>query len=337
MSDTMSAAVLHSYGQPLRISRIPVPALRPGHVLVRVEASGVNPLDTKIRAGQAAHARTEPPAVLGIDLAGTVETVADEVTAFTPGDPVFGMTGGIGGIPGSLAEYAVVDARLLARRPNTWTARQAAAVPLAAISAWEGLVDRADVKMGQRVLVHGGAGGVGHIAVQLAIARGADVYATGSAEGLEVIKSYGAVAIDYAAMSPADYVDQFTKGRGFDVVFDAVGGRTLDASFASVRAHTGHVVSILGWGTHSLAPLSFRGATYSGVFTLLPLLTGHGRGHHGDILRHIAELADTGAINPRVDPRTFTLESVHDAHQTVEQGTSQGKVVVDVDNISHGN
>jgi NADPH:quinone reductase-like Zn-dependent oxidoreductase len=329
-TNTMSAAVLDAYGRPLNVTRVPIPDLRPGHVLVRIEASGVNPLDTKIRAGLAAHARTEPPAILGIDLSGTVEAAADDVSAFASGDHVYGMTGGVGGVPGSLADYAVVDARLLAHRPATWTARQAAAVPLAAISAWEGLVDRAGLQANQRVLIHGGAGGVGHLAVQLARARGAEVFATGSKDGLAAIEAYGATAIDYTAVTPSQYVDEFTDGRGFDIVFDTIGGATLDASFASVRRYTGHVVSILGWGTHSLAPLSFRGATYSGVFTLLPLITGEGREHHGEILEQVAILADAGKITPRLDPRTFTLQSVHEAHQAVEAGDTQGKIVVDI-------
>ena len=224
MSELMNAAVLHTYGEALRVTPVERPRLRPGHVLVRVEASGVNPLDTKIRDGLADHARTVLPAILGIDLAGTVADVADDVTTFVAGDLVYGMTGGVGGVPGSLAEYAVVDARLLARRPAAWTARQAAAVPLAAITAWEGLVDRAAVGSGQRVLVHGGAGGVGHLAVQLARARGADVYATGSGDGLDVIEQYGATAIDRTTTSAPDYVERYTAGAGFDVVFDTVGG-----------------------------------------------------------------------------------------------------------------
>ena len=330
MPGMMNAAVLHSYSEPLQLRRIPIPELRPGQVLVSIEASGVNPLDTKIRAGLADHARTTPPAILGIDLAGTVEAVADDVTTFKPDDRVYGMTGGIGGVPGSLAEYAAVDARLLARRPGTWTARQAAAVPLAAISAWEGLVDRANVRAGHRVLIHGGAGGVGSLAVQLAVARGAEVFATGSGSGLEAIRADGAFAIDYTSTTPAQYIDQFTDGAGFDVVYDTVGGATLDASFEAVRRYTGHVVSILGWGTHRLAPLSFRGATYSGVFTLLPLITGDGREHHGDILQQISSLADAGALTPRLDPRTFNLETVHQAHLAVEQGTTHGKIVVEL-------
>ena len=117
---------------------------------------------------------------------------------------------------------------------------------------------------------------------------------------------------------------------GFDVVFDTVGGETLDASFAAVRTYTGHVVSALGWGSHSLAPLSFRGASYSGVFTLLPMLTGRGREHHGEILRAAAALADAGALAPLLDGREFGLADVAAAHAAVESGKTGGKVVVEV-------
>lgn len=121
------------------------------------------------------------------------------------------------------------------------------------------------------------------------------------------------------------------RGRaGFDVIFDTVGGATLDASFASVRRYTGHVVSILGWGTHSLAPLSFRGATYSGVFSLLPLLTGQHRGHHGAILQEIAILADAGGLTPNVDPSPFTLDTVPDAHHALETRSNTGKIVIEI-------
>lgn len=327
---TMNAAVVHTYGEPLLVSRIPLPTLRDGHALIKVEASGVNPLDTKIRIGAAAHARTTLPAILGIDLAGVVEAVADDVTSFVAGEAVYGMAGGVGGVPGSLAEYALADVRLLARRPSSWTAKQAAAVPLTAITSWEGLVDRADVGPGDKVLIHGGAGGVGHIAVQLAICRGAEVFATGRRESLATLRELGATAIDYEVDDAPAYVDRYTGGDGFDVVFDTVGGTTLDAAFESVRFYTGRVISILGWGSHDLAPLSFRGASYSGVFTLLPLITGRGREHHGDILRQITALADSGALTPIVDPRTFTLHTAGEAHRAVEDGTARGKIVVEL-------
>ena len=325
----MEAAVLDGQGAAFRIAPVPRPALQPEQVLVRIAASAVNPLDLKIRAGQAAHARQPLPGILGIDLAGTVEAVGDGVTEFRPGDDVYGMTGGVGGLQGSLAQYAAVDADLLAPKPANLTMRQAAALPLIFITAWEGLVDRAAVHAGQKVLVHGGAGGVGHIAVQIARAFGAEVFATGSAASQVYIKRLGAVPIDYRAMSVENYVAKYSDGRGFDIVYDTVGGTTLDASFNAV-ARFGHVVSALGWGTHALAPLSFRAASYSGVFTLLPMLTGEGRAHHGEIMREATRLVEAGKVIPRVDPRNFTLSNVDDAYRAIEANDAAGKIVVDV-------
>jgi NADPH:quinone reductase-like Zn-dependent oxidoreductase len=328
-SPTMQAAVLDSDGAQFRV----LPVVRrdpgPGEVLVRIRSSAVNPLDLKIRAGQAAHARQPLPAVLGIDLAGVVEAVGAGVAAFQRGDEVFGMTGGVGGLQGSLAEYATVDADLLARKPGRLSMREAAALPLIVITAWEGLVDRAGIRAGQKVLVHGGAGGVGHVAIQIARAFDADVFATGSAASQAFIAQLGTTAIDYRKMSVENYVGEYTGGRGFDVIFDTVGGATLDASFSAIRRF-GHVVSALGWGTHALAPLSFRAATYSGVFTLLPLLTGEGRAHHGEILREAAKLAEAGKLVPRVDPRHFELANVEEAYRAVAGGTAGGKIVVDI-------
>ncbi|MEV4417493.1 zinc-dependent alcohol dehydrogenase family protein [Catellatospora sp. NPDC049609] len=326
----MRAVVLREFGDQLKVSEIDKPVAGPGQVLVRVAASGVNPLDAKIQAGKAAHAKTRLPAVLGLDLAGIVQAVGTGVAGFQPGDEVYGLTGGVGDLPGSLAEYTAVDARLLALKPRSLTMRQAAALPLAVITAWEGLVDRAAVQAGQQVLVHGGAGGVGSAAVQIARARGAQVYATGSPRSLKAIEDLGATPIDYTSVSVEQYVQQHTGGEGFDIIVDTVGGATLDASFAAARTYTGHVVSALGWGTHSLAPLSFRGATYSGVFTLLPMLTGRGREHHGQILREVAALAEAGALVPLLDPRRFTLDDVTEAHAAVAAGTTTGKIVLDV-------
>ncbi|MEV4624273.1 zinc-dependent alcohol dehydrogenase family protein [Asanoa sp. NPDC049573] len=327
----MRALVLREFGGPLTLAEIEQPVAGPGQVLVRVTASGVNPLDTKIRAGRAAHARVHPPAVLGMDLAGAVAEVGSGVTDFAPGDEVYGLTGGVGDLQGSLAEYAAVDARLLARKPESLTPREAAALPLSVITSWEALVDRARVTAGQRLLVHGGAGGVGHVAIQLARARGAEVFATGSPRSLATITRLGATPIDYTTTPVEDYVAEYTGGDGFDIVFDTIGGATLDLSFNAVRAYTGHVVSALGWGTHSLAPLSFRGATYSGVFTLMPMLTGKRREHHAEILREAGALADTRVLRPILDPRRFTLSTVDDAYAVVENGTGNGKIVVDIE------
>src|SRR5580692_5277549 len=178
----MRAYVVEAAGGDFRKVDLPRPILEKNQVLVRIQASGVNPLDTKIRAGKAAHAQQPLPAVLGLDMAGVVEEISPEVTAFQPGDEVYGMVGGVGGLQGTLAEFIAVDAELLARKPSTLSIREAAALPLIAITAWEGLVDRARVHAGQTALIHAGAGGVGHIAVQLARAYGAEVFTTVSPE-----------------------------------------------------------------------------------------------------------------------------------------------------------
>jgi NADPH:quinone reductase-like Zn-dependent oxidoreductase len=320
---------VQSPGGKVREAKVPHPVPRPGEVLVRIAASGLNPLDTKIRADQAGHARQPLPAVLGLDMAGTVEEIGAGVAAFRAGDEVYGLVGGVGGLPGTLADFISVDASLLAHKPRNLSMRQAAALPLSTITAWEGLVDRAHVRPDQQVLIHAGAGGVGHVAVQVARAFGAQVFATVSANKKHIVEGYGATPIDYHAMSVDDYLRAFTGGAGFDIVYDTVGGATLDDSFKAVRRYTGHAVSCLGWGTHALAPLSFRGATYSGVFTLLPLLTGESREHHGEILARAAQLVEQGKLVPLVNERRFSVSEIDAALDLVASG-AQGKVVIEV-------
>ena len=262
-------------------------------------------------------------------MAGVVEAVGPDVTGFRPGDEVYGMTGGVGCIQGSLAEYAAVDATLLAPKPDNLSMREAAAMPLAFITAWEGLVDRAHVAAGQTVLVQGGAGGVGHMAVQIARYFGASIWATASAGDAEYLAGLGATPIDYRTETAGQYVNRYTMGLGFDVIYNTGGGQTLDEAFQSV-ARFGHVVSALGWGEHKLAPLSFRGASYSGVFTLLPLLTGIGRPHHGDILREATKMAEAGLLVPRLDARRYGPDDIEAAHRAVAERTAKGKVVVEI-------
>jgi NADPH2:quinone reductase len=323
---SMDAVISHGNDAPLDREILARPTAGPGQVLVRIKASGVNPLDLKIRSGKAPHAKHPLPAVLGMDLAGTVEAVGDDVIAFAPGDEVYGLTGGIGGLQGSLAEFAAVDADLLAPKPANLTMREAAALPLVFITAWEGLVDRARVREGQKVLVQG-AGGVGQMVIQIARAFDAEVYAVDKAAQRSLVEQLGATAIDRHRSTVEEYVDDHTRGRGFDIVYDTVGA--LDPSFNAVMRF-GHVVSCLGWGTHSLAPLSFRAASYSGVFTLLPMLTGQGRAHHGQILREATRLSEAGKIAPRLDPRRYTLDSVADAHRAIEDRSAAGKIVIDI-------
>src|SRR5580692_6705321 len=214
----MLALILNRYNGPLELSEVARPKLSIGQVLVRIAASGLNPLDTKIRSGSAAHAKHPVPLVLGIDLAGVVEEIGPGATAFKVSDEVYGMTGGVGGIQGSLAEYAAVDADLLALKPSNLTMREAAALPLAFITSYSGIVDRAHLRSGQTVLVQGGGGGVGHVSVQLARALGGVVWATASERDGEFVSSLGAAPIDYRRQTVQQYVESCTQGEGFDLV-----------------------------------------------------------------------------------------------------------------------
>jgi NADPH:quinone reductase-like Zn-dependent oxidoreductase len=328
--ESIQALVVDAPNAPFRMIDLPMPQAGPGEVVVRVCASGINPLDTKIRAGAAAHARQPLPAVLGIDLAGIVAAVGADVTHLATGDAVWAMAGGVGGVSGSMAEYVAVDARLVARKPATLSMREAAALPLAVITAWEGLVDNAGVHAGDTVLVIGAAGGVGHVAVQIARARGATVFGVAGADAADYLRSIGATPVKRD--TPVEnYVAELTGGRGFDVVYDCVGA--LDIAFQAVRQH-GRVTSALGWGTVSLAPLSFRSASYTGVFTLRPLLSGEGRAAHAAILDQARALVEQGQLVPRMDARRFAFSEAdaEAAYRLVGSGAVQGKLVLDVGN-----
>lgn len=305
------------------------PKLEANQVLVKVSASGVNPLDTKIRAGKAGHAQQPFPAVLGLDMAGTITEVGTNVTNFQVGDEVYGMVGGVGGLQGTLSELIAVDADLLAYKPNNLSMREAAALPLITITAWEGLIDHAKVHNNQKVLIHAGAGGVGHIAIQLARAAGAEVFATVSPDKKYIVENFGATPIDYRSISVEEYVTMYTQGEGFDIVYDTVGGATLDASFMAVKPYRGHVLSCLGWGSHSLAPLSFRAATYSGVFTLMPLISGKNRIHQSQILAQATALAEVGKLRPLLNEKRFSSNDIEAAHTLVQAG-ALGKVVIEL-------
>ncbi|OHT44810.1 zinc-dependent alcohol dehydrogenase family protein [Flavobacterium tructae] len=325
----MRALLTTTYESDFVSTEIEKPTPKEGEVLIKIHASGVNPIDNKIRIGVSPYASPVLPAILGTDLAGVVEAVGKNVTDFKVGDEVYGLAGGVLGLQGTLAEYTAVDADLLAVKPKNLSMKEAAAVPLVLLTAWEGLIDRAKVKKGDQVLVHAGAGGVGHMVVQLARIFGADVYATVSPQKAAIVESYGATPIDYKTAKVEDYVKQFTGGKGFDIIYDTVGGQSLDDSFAAIR-HYGQIASCYAFGTHALATGSLRSASLHGVFVLHPMISGEGRKHHGDILKEAAKFIEEGKLNPLIDPRNFTLDTAMDAHKAVSDSSSVGKIVVDI-------
>ena len=326
----MRAMVLKAFGGPenFELAEIDTPRPGPGDVLVRVHASALNPVDARIRNGLPIGPAL--PAVLGADLSGTVEAIGDDVSGLSPGDQVYGCAGGVRGLGGSFAATIAADARLLARKPSRLSMREAAAMPLVSITAWNCMA-RADVRAADHVLVHAGCGGVGHIAVQLAKARGARVTATvSSPEKAVIAHELGADhTVLYGQESVADYVGRLTAGRGFDVVVDTVGGENLDRSFQAA-AIGGRIAATAARSTHDLSPLHAKALSLHVVFMLIPLLENTGREDHGRIMREIAVMADNGKVHPLVDPRRFGLEQLPDAFRHLESGRALGKVVVDL-------
>jgi NADPH2:quinone reductase len=331
MSKTMQAIVIREFGGPevLEQREIPRPSPGPGQALVRVKASSVNPVDTKIRSGMLAAMAPEAPSVLGCDMSGIVEETGEGVTGFAPGDAVYGSPGGVKGHPGALAEYMNADVRLIAPKPQHLTWEEAAALPLVSITAWEGLLDRAKVHAGQRVLVHGGTGGVGHLALQLCAAQGAEVWATvSSPDKAKIARNLGAAGtIDYRGQTVDDYVRDITDGKGFDVVFDSVGGDNVARCFQAA-AVSGTVVSISTRTTADLSPLHAKGLTLHVVFMIIPLLYNKGRERHGEILRDLTRLVESGKIKPLCDPRRFSFADAAEAHAWLQSGNAVGKVVL---------
>ncbi len=331
-AETMRASVIREFGDPDVFERaeVPRPEAEPNRVVVRVEATSVNPVDYKVRSGAAEALAPDFPAVLHGDAAGVVEAVGPGVTAFEPGDEVYGCVGGVGDLQGTLAEYTLADPDLLARKPPSLSMREAAALPLVTITAWDGLVDRAEIEPGQSVLVHGGTGGVGHVAVQLAKRRGAVVTATASTEekretALELGADY---AVDYRE-SVEEYVGEYTDGRGFDVVFDSVGtgGDNLPDSFAAA-ARKGHVITTVARGSPDLNPLHDKALSFDVVFMLVPLLHGEGRARHGEILSRAASLVESGDLRPLLDETRFGFDEPAAAHRRAESGDHAGKVTL---------
>lgn len=329
----MKAMIVKSFGSEavFEATQIAKPDVKAGHVLIKIAATSVNTVDTMIRTmGDELPLAPALPAVLGMDFAGTVEAVGEGVSDYALGDEVYGCAGGLGDLQGTLAEYMVVDAQLIAHKAKNLSMREAAALPLVAITAYEGL-KRANITSGQKVLVHGGSGGVGHVALQLARHFGADVYATGGGDKQQaLIEQLGATAIHYKTESVANYVAKHTDGVGFDIVFDSVGGTNMLNSFEAATLN-GQVASTVSMVELDLSVAHFKGLSLHVVFMLIPMLHHHKREAHGQILRELTQIVEAGGLHPVLDEMRFSLTEVSQAHARLSSGAAMGKVVVEIE------
>lgn len=330
-NETMKAQVIETFGDEsvFQTKEIPVPVCKEHEVLVKVRASSVNPIELKIRSGFVPHLAPQKPAILNADVAGVVVKVGEKVTSFSVGDEVYGCAGGIGQTQGALAEYMACDAQLIAKKPKRLSFKEAAALPLVSITAYEGLFDKAHFQKGDSILVYGATGGVGHVALQMAKRSGLHVVAAvSSKEKEELATKLGADAtFQYKVESIEDVIKRETDGEGFDLVFDPVGDDHLQEAFKAAKPN-GQIITTSSRSTQDLSLMHQKALSLHVVFMLLPLLHGKNRKHHSDILTTLTQWVDEQSITPLLDPQTFLFEEVGNAHQYVASRKAIGKVVL---------
>ena len=325
MTAAGSADVLQACERPLP----PLPSAH--HVRVKLAAAGVNPLDTKLRS-KPAYYPEQLPAILGCDGAGVIDAAGSEVSRFKIGDEVFFCNGGIGDEPGCYAQYTTVHADYVANKPKTFSMAESAALPLVLLTVWEALVERANLQAGQTILIHAGAGGVGHIAIQIARHLGAQVAVTVSDEHkAKLTAELGAQKIIH--YREQDFVAEtlaWTQGKGADVIFDTVGGETFIRSLNAVK-YGGKLVSLLSTplslAETQLARLRNLSLCYELMLTpqLFKLHDERLRQRH--ILERGAQLADAGKLKILIS-KTLPLAEAATAHRLIEQGGVSGKIVL---------
>ncbi|MBE9051373.1 zinc-dependent alcohol dehydrogenase family protein [Nostocales cyanobacterium LEGE 11386] len=330
----MKAVLMKAAGSPevLQLQEVPNPGINVGNteLLVRLVAAGVNPIDTKLRQ-RGTFYPDQMPAILGCDGAGIVEAVGAGVERFRLGDEVFFCYGGLGAHQGNYAEYTVVDERFVARKPASVSFAEAAAAPLVLITAWEALYERGRLEPGERVLIHAGAGGVGHVAIQLAKLKGAAVSTTVSSQDkANFVKQLGTDEVIFYKQT--DFVEAalaWTGGEGVDLAFDTVGGETFEKTFPAVRIY-GDIVTILEpkantvWKTARL-----RNLRIGLELMLTPMLQGleESLKHHAEILEQCAIWMNEGKLKIHVSHK-FPLAEAAKAHQLLETGSITGKIVL---------
>lgn len=316
----MKAAVLEEFGNvdKLTIQEVPKPQPKPNQILVRVCATSINPVDYQTRRGDYKNL-VKLPAIIGVDISGVVEAVGETVTNFQVGDEVY-YSPVLFGESGSYAEYHVANENIVAHKPVNISHIEAACFPLAAGTAWECLVTRGQLQVGESVLIHAGAGGVGSFAIQLAKAIGAYVFTTCSAKNHDLVRKLGAdCIINYQTEDYTAVLEQKTEGRGVDLVLDTVGGTAIQQSMEIIRPY-GRLVSIVDVATpQSLLAAWSKNISVHFVFT----------SQENNKLNSLRRLIERQQLFPIID-RVMPLSSVAEAHRLLEQGETRGKIVLQI-------
>lgn len=314
----------------LQLQEVPTPSPGNTELLVKLKAAGINPIDTKLR-NRGTFFPDKMPAILGCDGAGVVEAVGSNVTRFQVGDEVFFCHGGLGGHQGNYAEYTTIDEKFAARKPMSVSFAEAAASGLVLITAWEALYERGRLEPGERVLVHGGAGGVGHVAIQLAKLKGASVCTTiSSQEKANFTRHLGAdEVINYKQTDFVAAVLNWTNGEGVDVAFDTIGGETFYQTFPAVRVY-GDIVTILEPDGNTVWKAARNRNLRIGLELMLtPMLLSmvEVQQHHAEILEQCGTWMEEGKLKIHVSHQ-LPLKDAAIAHQLLETGAMTGKIIL---------
>lgn len=331
----MKAIVMTQAGTPdvLKLQDVPEPKIKqPTEILVQLKAAGINPIDTKVRSRGTFYPQ-EMPAILGCDGAGIVQEIGSEVTKFKPGDEVYFYGGGLGKqSTGNYAEYTVIEERLVAKKPTSLSFAEAASAPLVLITAWEALYDRANLQSTQKVLIHAGAGGVGHVAIQLAKLKGAEVATTvGTPDKERLVRQLGAdFPILYKQIDFIHATLNWTDGKGADIGFDTVGGKTFFDTCSAVKVY-GDIVTILEPDSSigNFKTARNRNQRISLELMLTPALMGltEAETYQTQILEQCAKYFDQGKLKIHLT-QTYPLEEAVLAHKAIETGSTTGKIAL---------
>jgi NADPH:quinone reductase-like Zn-dependent oxidoreductase len=310
----MKAAQFGEYGDPavMVVHDIERPLVEPGKILVEVHASSLNPFDSKLRQGYMKEAMPlQLPVTLGGDIAGIVREVGDDVSGFNEGDAVYGQANVVAGNSGAFAEFAVTSAGQIAKAPKDLDFNQLASLPLVGISAWQAIVRHIKLASGQKILIHGGAGGIGTMSIQIAKHLGAYVATTATGDGMSYVKELGAdEVIDYKAQ---DFVAAI---QGYDAVFDLVGGADFNRALDVLKEGGVAVSMIAAADEHKTKDLSITAITQSTHVTT-------------EALNELTKLVENKVITPHVD-KVFSLDQIKEAFEARETGSIRGKIVIQI-------
>ncbi|MCK5831010.1 MAG: zinc-dependent alcohol dehydrogenase family protein [Methylococcales bacterium] len=302
-------------------------------VKIKIKAAGVNPIDTKVRINGGFYQGESTSFILGCDGAGEIVSVGIQVNDFKVGDQVWFCHGGLGKEQGNYAEYTVIDRRWIALKPKQCSFVEAAAMPLALITAWNALFEKGNLQKNETVLIHAGAGGVGHLAIQLAKLKGARVITTvSSEEKVEFVKSLGAdFTIDYTKQDFLEEVNSLTRGGGCNLIIDTVGSKVFKDSIPAT-CYFGKLITLLDPGVQDLSEARMRNLLIGFELMLTPMLKNLSvaRDKHINILRQCAEWVDNGTLKVHVSD-TLPLNQAALAHNKIEKGHTIGKIVLEID------